>query len=186
MSTFALEDSSALKGATQMSTQRSLAILSLSLCLLALPLAVLGQPPADTPDRPRGGLFSEEAQGDGPLSISWFLFGLYVLVGLIFAGACAQQAVHKALSPLPWFFAGLFLNAVGYLILLTRPPGDARQFPAGIPGGLHKVPHTYEHQRCPCCGAYNHPAAYRCPACEAEMEPRMESEATRWRKQHPH
>ncbi len=65
-----------------MASRKSLAVLSLSLCLLALPLTALGQPPADAPERPRGGLFSEEAQGDGPLSMGWFLFGLYVLVGL--------------------------------------------------------------------------------------------------------
>ena len=169
-----------------MSTQKALAILSLSLLLLTSSLAMLAQQPTEPPHRPRGGLFSEEAPAGQPLSLGWFFLGLYVLVGLIFAGACAQQAVHKALSPIPWFFAGLLLNAVAYLVLLTRPPGDARQFPAGIPPGLHKVPETYEHVPCPCCGAYSHPTALRCPACGASMEPKLESEADRWRKQRPH
>lgn len=169
-----------------MSARRLLTIVSLSLLLLTFSLATWAQQPSEPPDRPRGGLFSEEAPAGQPLSLGWFLFGLYVLLGLIFAGACAQQAVHKALAPVPWFLAGLFLNALGYLLLLTRPSGDARRFPAGIPSGLHKVPETHEHEQCPCCGAYNHPAAYRCPACGASMEPKLESEAARWRKQQPH
>ncbi len=152
------------------------------LILATLLVGVCGLLLAQT-DRPRGGLFSEEAGGAQPVSLGWFLLGLYVLVGLVFAGASAQQAVQKALPPIPWFFAGLFLNAVAYLVLLTRPPGDAREFPAGIPGGLTKVPRTYEHQACPCCGTYLHPAAHRCPGCEAEMEPKVESEALRWRRQ---
>jgi hypothetical protein len=115
--------------------------------------------------------------------MAWFAVGLYVLVGLIFAGASAHQAVHKALPPIPWFFAGLFLNAVGYLILLTRPPGDARAFPAGIPRGLRKVPRTYYSEECLDCGYHNHPAAYCCLGCGAEIHPAFESEAARWRTQ---
>ncbi|MDA2914327.1 hypothetical protein MYX77_10300, partial [Acidobacteriia bacterium AH_259_A11_L15] len=131
----------------------------------------------------RGGLFSEEGPSGQPLSLGWFVLGLYVLVGLIFAGACAHEAVHKALPPIPWFFGGLFLNAVGYLILLTRAPGDAAQFPAGIPRGLRKVPLTYYSEECPNCGYYNHPAGHYCLGCSTEMDPAFESEAARWRKQ---
>ncbi len=98
-----------------------LAIFSLTLFLAAVPLALLAQEPLDSPDRPRGALFSEEGPSGQPLSLGWFVLGLYVLVGLIFAGACAHEAVHRALPPIRWFFAGLFLNAVSYLILHPRP-----------------------------------------------------------------
>ena len=106
-----------------------------------------------------------------------------MLVGLIFAAATAHLAVRKALPPTPWFFAGLLLNAVGYLILLTRPPGDPHAFPTGIPGGLRKVPLTYNSAVCPCCGAPLHPAARNCRCCGSEVTPSFESEARRWRKQ---
>lgn len=158
-------------------------ILGLVVVVLGLPVAVLAQETPESPDRPRGALFSEEGPSGQPLSLAWFVLGLYVLVGLIFAGACAHGAVHKALPPIPWFFVGLLLNAVGYLILLTRAPGDPGQFCAGIPRGLRKVPHTYYSDECVECGYHNHPAAYCCLGCGAEIHPPFESEAARWRKQ---
>jgi hypothetical protein len=161
--------------------------LLVSVLLLAVATALLpfaaAQETGNESNRPRGGLFSEEGMPTQPLSLGWFILGLYVLLGLVFAGASAHLAVQRALPPVPWFLAGFFLNAVGYLILLTRPRGDTQHLPAGIPGGLHKVPHTYDHQKCPCCGALNHPAARRCPCCDAQLEPKFESEAARWRKQ---
>ena len=164
---------------------KGLAIFSLTLFLVAVPLALLAQGPSDSPDRPRGALFSEEGPSGQPLSLGWFALGLYVLVGLIFAGTCAHEAVHRALPPIRWFFAGLFLNAVSYLILLTRAPGDAGQFFAGIPRGLRKVPHTYYSQECPACSYHNHPAGDHCEGCGAKMDSPFESEAARWRKQRP-
>jgi hypothetical protein len=155
--------------------------------LAAAPLAVFAQATSDAAARPRGGLFSEEGATSQPLSLGWFVLGLYVLLGVVFAGASAHLAVQKALPPVPWFFVGFFLNAAGYLILLTRPADSARPFPAGIPLGLQKVPTTHAHDPCPCCGAFNHPAAHYCPCCQAEREPKFESEAVRWRKQRePH
>jgi len=146
-----------------------LAIFSLTLFLVAVPLALLAQGPSDSPDRPRGALFSEEGPSGQPLSLGWFALGLYVLVGLLFAGACAHEAVHRALPPIRWFFAGLFLNAVSYLILLTR--------------GLRKVPRTYYSEECPACSYHNHPAGDHCEGCGAKTDPPFESEAARWRKQ---
>ncbi len=158
-----------------------------SVLLLAI-LAALSpfagaQETSDESDRPHGGLFSEEGMPTQPLSLGWFILGLYVLLGLVFAGASAHMAVQKVLPPVPWFLAGFFLNAVGYLILLTRPHGDTQHLPAGIPSGLHKIPRTYDHHQCPCCGALNHPAARHCPCCQARLEPKFESESARWRKQ---
>ncbi|MCZ6751673.1 MAG: hypothetical protein O7E51_07585 [Acidobacteria bacterium] len=160
-----------------------LAVLCMALLFLTGPVAALAQQPPAQPDRPRGALFSEQGPSNQPLSPAWLICGVYVLAGLIFAGACAQGAVHKALSPIPWFFLGFFLNAAGYLILLTRAPGDAGQFPAGIPRGLRKVPRTYYSEECPGCGYPNHPAAHYCPGCGALITPPFESEAARWRKQ---
>ena len=130
-----------------------------------------------------GGAFLGARGNMVALSPFWFFAGLYVLLGLIFAGACAHQAVHKALPLVRWFFAGLFLNALGYLILLTRPPGQARQLPEGVPEGLRKVPRTHSFAECPNCGYHNHPAAQSCLGCGAAMTPSFESEAARWSKQ---
>ncbi len=132
--------------------------------------------------QPRVALFSVD-QGLGSLSSFWFFACLYVVVGLVFAGATAHLAVRKALPPVPWFFAGLFLNAVGYLVLLTRASGDAHEFPAGIPSGLRKVPLTFQPVGCPNCGATLHPAAHGCSRCGAKVTPSFDSEARRWRKQ---
>ncbi len=157
-------------------------ILGLILVTLGVSMPLLSQVTPQSADRPRGGLFSEEGLSGQALSLGWFVLGLYVLAGLIFAGACAHQAVHKALSPIPWFFMGFFLNVVGYLLLLTRERGDWHEFPAGIPCGLRKVPRTFYSEECPGCGYHNHPAGHYCPGCGNEMEPAFESEATRWRK----
>ena len=160
-----------------------LAILCLTLLFLTGPGAALAQQPVAEPDRPSGALFSEQGPSSQPLSPVWLMLGVYVLAGLIFAGACAQAAVHKALSPIPWFFAGFFMNAVGYLILLTRAAGDAGQFPAGIPRGLRKVPCTHYSAECPHCGYCNHPSGDACLGCGGQTIPAFESEAVRWRKQ---
>ncbi len=132
--------------------------------------------------QPRVALFSVD-QGRSSLSGVWFFAGLYVLTGLVFASATAHLAVRKAMPPIPWFFAGLFLNAAGYLILLPRAPGDAHAFPAGIPAGLRKVPLTRDAIECPRCGTPLHPAAHNCSGCGDELAPAVESETDRWRKQ---
>jgi hypothetical protein len=165
-----------------MTAGRTIVFLLLAAVLLATPGMLAAQD-----DRPRGGLFSEQGPSGQPLSLGWFALGLYVLVGLIFAGAAAHLAVQKARPPVAWFLVGFLLNAVGYLILLTRPPGAEKEPPAAIPHGLHKMPLTCDHRRCPACGAYNHPAASYCPTCGAQMQPGIQSEAARWREQRqPH
>ncbi len=160
-----------------------LAAVFLTAVFLINPFAALAQQSPADPDRPSGALFSEQGPSSQPLSPAWLMLGVYVLAGLIFAGACAQAAVHKALSPIPWFFLGFFLNAAGYLILLTRAPGDAGQFPAGIPRGLRKVPCTHYSEECSHCGYYNHPSGDACLGCGGQTIPAFESEAVRWRKQ---
>lgn len=158
-------------------------ILGIVLLLLGDPVSTFAQQPSPSTEGPRGALFSEEGPSGQPLSVAWFAIGLYVLAGLIFAGCCAHGAVNKALQPVPWFFVGLFLNAVGYLVLLTRSPGDARQFASGIPRGLRKVPRTYYSEECPNCGYHNHPGGDHCEGCRGQRTPLFESEAARWRKQ---
>lgn len=130
--------------------------------------------------KPQGNQFMDAESGRSAHSWSWLIVGLYVLVGLIFAGLCSYRAVNRGVQPLPWFFAGLFFNALAYLALLSR----ARQPLAGAgPGwaasGLTKVPATHAPRACPQCGRLNHPSAERCSACGARLEPRVISEVTR-------
>ena len=132
-----------------------------------------------------GGAFLSARGDQVALSPFWFFAGLYILLGVVFAGACAHQAVQKALPPVPWFFVGLFLNAAGYLVLVTRPSGQVSQLPEGVPKGLRKVPHTHSFTECPKCGYHNHPSAQSCLGCGAAVTPSFESEATRWHKEHP-
>ena len=132
-----------------------------------------------------GGAFLSARGDQVALSPFWFFAGLYVLLGVVFAGACAHQAVQKALPPVRWFFVGLFLNAAGYLVLVTRPSGQMSQLPEGVPKGLRKVPHTHSFTECPKCGYHNHPSAQSCLGCGAAVTPSFESEAARWQKKHP-
>lgn len=120
--------------------------------------------------------------GTGPdqraLSSAWFLFGVYVLLGLVFAAICAHRALHTGHSPSAWFGIGLVLNAVGYLLLLIRPKREVRA-PAGVPAGLRKISATHAPQPCPMCGTLNHPAATACLGCGARLEPKTVSEVVR-------
>ncbi len=127
----------------------------------------------------RSALFDENALRARPMATGWLWFGVYVLAGLIFAAVCGYVAVSRALSPIPWFFAGLVGNVAGLVVLLVTPRGDERQLPAGIPRGLRKVPLTRAPVRCASCGAMNHPAAQGCSDCGAGLEPAVESEARR-------
>lgn len=127
--------------------------------------------------RPRGAFLG--AEGKGPqLSTAWFLFGLYVLVGLIFAAFCAHQALNAGYNPIQWLLAGLFFNIVAYAILLTRPKREVVA-PAGIPKGLRKISATYMPEACPLCGAENHPSATACGGCGAKLAPKTVSEVAR-------
>lgn len=127
--------------------------------------------------RPRGAFLGAEAD-QRALSAAWFFVGSYVLLGLIFAALCAHQALHAGRSAYGWFAVGLVLNALGYLILLTRPKREVLA-PAGVPRGLAKIASTYSPQPCPMCGAENHPAASECIACGAKLTPAIDSEVKR-------
>jgi hypothetical protein len=123
----------------------------------------------------RGAFLSAPADRS-TLSAAWLAAGVYILAGLVFAALCAQRALHTGRSPAAWFFAGLSLNAFGYVCLLTRP----QRTPASpVPSGLRKVSATREPQPCPHCGSTNHPAATQCLACRGRLEPAVASEANR-------
>lgn len=126
---------------------------------------------------PAGAFLQAAARGTG-LSLLWFLFGCYVLAGLIFGALCAHCALHKGLPPWAWFLAGLIFNFVAFLALLFRP-GHAPVAPAGVPAGLHKIPSTCCPAPCPKCGEENHPSARACAGCGAALNPALESEVLR-------
>ena len=133
--------------------------------------------------QPKGALFQEElsaAKGAALAGVTsgWFLFGLYVLVALIFAGVSGYTAVSKGLPPIPNFFIGFFLSALGYLYVLTRPAVAKK---GEIPGGLVKVPLTHAPVPCAACGYQNHPSAKQCVGCGGKLEPMMQSEVARAR-----
>lgn len=125
---------------------------------------------------PRGA-FLDASAGRGKLSGGWFLVGLYVLVGLLFAALSAHRAFERGRSASVWFGVGLLLNLFGYLLLLALPKRPV-QLPAGVPAGLRKIAGTYPPQPCR-CGAMNHPSATRCSACGAELTPVVVSEVLR-------
>ena len=129
----------------------------------------------------RSALFSATApsESSGQLSRGWFFLGLYAVAGLIFSAVCAQRALAVGLPIVPWFFAGLLLNAVGYLLLLIRRPREPVRYPAAVPRGLGKVSATYAPEPCPHCGGTNHPAAQKCAGCGSRLQPRVSSEASR-------
>jgi hypothetical protein len=108
------------------------------------------------------------------LSPGWFLAGLYVLTGLVFAGVSAHRALHSGYRPARWFFTALALNAPAYFYLLTRP-----KQPSQAPSGLRKVALTSAPQACPQCGDPNHPTADVCLGCGARLNPGFRSEVTR-------
>jgi hypothetical protein len=124
------------------------------------------------------GAFLQAASRQTGLSPGWFLFGCYVLLGLIFAALCAHRALHKGLPAWTWFLAGLLLNVVAFAVLLFRPAGLTTA-PAGIPAGLHKISSTYAPVACVKCGDLNHPSAHACAGCGTALKPAMESEVTR-------
>lgn len=131
--------------------------------------------------QPKGALFQEELQApagaaQAGISQGWFLFGLYVLAGLIGGGLSAYKAVSKGLGSIPYFFIGFFFNVLGYLYVLTLPSQAAR---GTIPAGLVKVPTTQAPSACPACGNTNHPSARLCAACGVTLRPTGQSEVAR-------
>lgn len=128
--------------------------------------------------QPKGALFQEEmgpeSGGRGSVGMGWFLFGLYVLIALLSGGLSGYAAIGKGLKPLPNFFVGFAFSIFGYIYVLTRPRQGGE-----IPTGLVKVPDTAAPIACPKCGNTNHPTARRCSACQAELQPATDSEASR-------
>jgi hypothetical protein len=122
---------------------------------------------------------ANRAGSDRPeVSRAWIYGGLYVLLGLAFAAVCAHRALHTGYSPWAWFGLGFVLNVVAYILLLTRPKREVYA-PAGVPLGLGKIAATHAPQRCPKCGAFNHPSAIHCLRCGASLSPEVESEVRR-------
>jgi hypothetical protein len=131
--------------------------------------------------QPKGALFQEELSAPagaalGGISSGWFFLGLYVLVALVFGGMSGYTAVSKGLKPIPHFFIGFFLSALGYLYVLTRPAVAKK---GEIPAGLVKVPTTNSPVPCATCGYNNHPSAKQCAGCGSHLQPLMESEVAR-------
>jgi len=131
--------------------------------------------------QPKGALFQEELSAPkgaalGGVTSGWFLLGLYVLVALVFAGMSGYTAVSKGLPPIPNFFIGFFLSALGYLYVLTRPAVAKK---GEIPAGLVKVPATHTPVPCSGCGYQNHPSAKQCVGCGGKLEPMLQSEVAR-------
>lgn len=125
--------------------------------------------------RPHGAFLGTDGEGTTP-SWVWFLGGLYILVGLVFAALCAHRALYAGRSPAIWFAAGLFLNVFGFLWVLTRSRQTVLE---SVPGGLGKVASTYAPVPCPACGTLNHPAAERCIDCGTRLQAAFSSEAQR-------
>lgn len=127
--------------------------------------------------RPRGAFLGADGRA-ATLSPVWFLFGAYVLVGLLFGALCAHAAMNRGQNPTVWFGAGLLFSAFGYLLLLMRPARPVLA-PGGVPRGLGKFAATFSPAACPMCGRENHPSANRCLSCGAVLTPRVSSEVAR-------
>jgi|SRR5208337_961379 len=127
--------------------------------------------------KPRGAFLGAEPNPGPNISLGWFAFGGYVLLGLVFGASCAYHAVNYSLKAWPWFLAGFFLNIFGFLALVTRPAGDSSM--AGLPSGLVKVPTTHSPRVCPRCKEMNHPSATSCVGCGNKFEPLVTSEVSR-------
>lgn len=128
--------------------------------------------------QPRGAfLGGEPAQN---VSLGWFFAGIYVLIGLVFAGLCGQLALERGHPQMAWFLGGLFFNVIAYATLRMKAPRPVTA-PAGVPAGLGKIAATYDPVDC-ACGAENHPAAQQCSTCGRALQPQVISEVARLRQ----
>ncbi len=124
---------------------------------------------------PKGALFTEDITLSERLSMGWFVFGIYVLIGLVFGAITSHCAVEKGLKPIPWFFSGFFLNIFGYIVVAVK----RSEAHGEIPRGLEKVPLTMEPNVCRSCGHQNHPSAKNCSGCSTVLSPCTTSEIER-------
>ncbi len=127
--------------------------------------------------KPRGAFLDANAAKLG-LSTGWLLFGLYMLLGLIFGALAAHRAFSVGRDPLLWLAVGLAANVVGFAVLLALPRREVHAL-AGVPAGLAKVAATYAPEACPACGAENHPSARVCSGCGGALAPRVVSDVER-------
>lgn len=134
--------------------------------------------------QPKSALFQENLNvpkgvAQGGINTGWFLFGLYILIALVFGGLSSYGAISKGLSPISNFFIGFIFIVFGYIYVLTRPATVAK---GEIPEGLVKVPTTRAPITCSACNSTNHPSARNCSFCGAELTPMIESEVSRTAK----
>lgn len=127
---------------------------------------------------PRGALFQENGDRGSPTA-AWLLLGLYVVTCLLAGAACAHVAVGRGLPASRWFFAGLVFHFAALSLLILRVRGDGSHGTESLPSGLAKVPLTRSPRACPRCARPNHPAASRCHACGARLDPLVAPESAR-------
>lgn len=123
--------------------------------------------------QPKGALFQENQIWF--LSVSWLFLGVWMTLGLVCGAAASHIALRKGRSPGFWFAAGVALNVVALVTVLTRPS----ETDAALPSHLGKIPTTHAPVPCPSCDATNHPSASSCSSCGAQLSPTLESEVQR-------
>ncbi len=121
---------------------------------------------------PRGVLFQEDSTPKHPAKKITFWLGYFMLLGLVCGGMSAYIALQKGLPGFNHFLLGFFLNFIG-IILVALKRAEVMRFHAE---GLVKIPATHTEVVCPKCGHHLHPAAKRCNACNATMQPAVSSE----------
>jgi hypothetical protein len=62
-----------------------------------------------------------ESRPGAALATTYLWAGVFVAIGLMFGGACAQIALAKGLSKWPWFVLGFLFSLPAVLVLAARP-----------------------------------------------------------------
>ena len=138
----------------------------------AVPIFLSNQEKYFSKLQPKSALFTESMGQQKALSMGWFVFGIYILVGLFFGALTSHAAVGKGLRPIPWFFGGLIFNAFGYFAVIMKKSEAVKD----VPAGFAKVPLTSAPSICPECGYENHPTAKICSGCGIALNPKESSE----------
>lgn len=124
---------------------------------------------------PRSALFRSPRPDRPSFSPALLIVSIVIVLGMLSGGVASYLAIQKGLSGGRWFTLGLFLNVLA-IFWVTRRPGREVLFRKK---GLSKVPQTHEPASCPACGAWNHPSASRCRACDTGLQPVVVSEVAR-------